>query len=236
MQIQNERIIRSVDGIYGVRLPKDIQKPKYPTDPPKLVSKPSKRRFGSWKKVTLFGVGVLAVYLCIAPFLPNIEYNIGFKPILNSSASLREIGNSVALNQYVAKDQTKNGNWLVIPKIGVEVEIFDGNSEKALRDGVWHDKGTSTPELGSNTVISGHRFQYFEGAKTFYHLDKLAAGDEIDLYWKGKTYKYKVSNSRVVPPTDVNILSASTQAQITLYTCTPVWKATDRLVVTAKLM
>jgi LPXTG-site transpeptidase (sortase) family protein len=60
------------------------------------------------------------------------------------------------------------------------------------------------------------------------------------VYDQGKFYVYEVTGSKVVSPTDVAVTYPTTDAQLTLITCT-VWDAnrgvfSKRLVVTAKLV
>jgi len=124
-------------------------------------------------------------------------------------------------------------NTLVIPKIGVDAQVVDGDSAEALNKGFWHRPNTSTPDKGGNTVIAGHRFLYTSGANTFYNLDQISKGDEIILYWKGTEYAYLVSDTRVVEPTDIQIEESSSDPVLTLYTCTPLWSSKQRLVVRA---
>lgn len=103
-----------------------------------------------------------------------------------------------------------------------------------MRIGSWHIPGTSSPDKGGNTVIAGHRYTY-SGSGIFYHLDKVRVGDPIYIYWQHKRYSYTVKSIHVVAPTDVAIEAPTKRAQLTLYTCTPMWTFSHRLVVVAVL-
>ncbi len=124
-------------------------------------------------------------------------------------------------------------NRLVIPKIALDQHIYEGDSAYLVHKGVWARPKTSTPPRGGNTVLVGHRFTY-DGPATFYSLDKVGPGDQIVMYWQGKEYDYQVSSTRVVPAEAVEIEDQTKDAQLTVYTCTPIWSAKDRLVVVAK--
>jgi sortase A len=124
-------------------------------------------------------------------------------------------------------------NRLVIPKIALDQHIYIGKSQYLVNKGPWARPNTSTPPKGGNTVIVGHRFTY-SGPATFYSLDKVAAGDTVVLYWHGKEYDYKVARKEVVPATAIEIERPTKDSQLTLYTCTPLWSAKDRLVIIAK--
>jgi len=127
-----------------------------------------------------------------------------------------------------------NDNFLIIPKIDVYGEVLVGDSINLLNSGIWHRPDTSTPPAGGNTVFVAHRFQYTTGPNTFYHLDKLAVGDEITVFWNGIEYDYSVIEVSVVSPDEVEIEYNTEEPIVTLYTCTPLWTATNRLVVKAK--
>ncbi|MBN1618635.1 sortase [Candidatus Dojkabacteria bacterium] len=137
----------------------------------------------------------------------------------------------------------KTENTLVIPILGIEMPISDEDANIALHNGIWHDGRSSTPLLSGNTVLSGHRYYYswLGGALnranySLYHLDNLEQGDLILLIWDHKIYRYFVTEISEIDTNDLELLQETENAQITLYTCTPlpVTNYTKRLVVIAK--
>lgn len=125
-------------------------------------------------------------------------------------------------------------NRLVIPKIGVDVEIVGGNTEEALLQGAWHRPGTGNPESGGNFVVTGHRFRYLPpNNTTFYSLDELVKDDVIIVYYNGTEYDYLVSESFIVMPDQLEVEADLGYDVLTLYTCTPIWTSSKRLVVRA---
>ena len=130
-----------------------------------------------------------------------------------------------------------SGNRVIIPKIGVNAKVVEGESEQALQKGAWHLPSTSTPDQGSNTVITGHRFRFLPpNNTTFYLLDKLGAGDQITVIWEDKEYQYIVKETKVVTPDQVEILNPSEQSILTLFTCTPLFTSEKRLVIISELI
>jgi sortase A len=115
-------------------------------------------------------------------------------------------------------------------------EIQTEASVAYLDKGPWNVYGTSTPDKGSNTVIAGHRFGFTSPYGPFYFLDKLETNDRITVDWKGTEYTYKVVGMETVPPTQVSIQDPTKNPTLTLFTCTPLWSAKDRLVVQADLV
>ena len=133
---------------------------------------------------------------------------------------------------------------LVIPEIGVEMPVIITGDEykeedaySAMDRGAWLYTKTSTPDAGSNTVLTGHRFKYMPPHhNTLYSLDKIQKGDEILIYWQGREYMYRVNNSKVVEPTDLSVLDSTPTPTLTIITCTPLFSTAQRLVVTADLI
>lgn len=126
-------------------------------------------------------------------------------------------------------------NRLVIPIIGIDVEIVEGEDESALSRGAWREPGTGVPGEDENTVISGHRFLFRPpNNKTFYLLDKLAIGDEIIIYWEGSEYDYLVTGNYEIEPEEVSILEKGEEQKLTLYTCAPLFSEDKRLVIEAR--
>lgn len=178
--------------------------------------------------LTLITVG-LGLYIVIAPFLPQAEWliskNTPLKSWLDNSADVK-----------LAENKTPDDkNRLFIEKLGIDEVIQEGNSD-LLRNGILRRQNSSTPDVGSNTVIIGHRFAYgAPGGGIFYHLDKISVGDQLVLHWQGIRYDYVVDRVFVVHPNQVEIEAPTEQSILTLYTCTPLWSAKDRLIVQAKL-
>ena len=127
------------------------------------------------------------------------------------------------------------GDRLIIPVMMLDAPINEGRDLSALRTGTWRRPNTSTPDKGGNTVIVGHRFTYVDPKGIFYYLNKLQVGDEVGVFWHGTRYVYKVFDVQVVPPTTMNVEAPTSDARLTLYTCTPTWWPKNRLIVSAKL-
>ena len=129
------------------------------------------------------------------------------------------------------------GNYLVIPKIGVHVEIVEGEDASSLAQGAWRLPGTSTPDRGGNTVVAAHRFRYAPPYEaTFYYLDKLETGDEFSVFWEGKEYRYQVVDSHIVAPTNLDILNDTPTSTFTMVTCSPLFSTSERLIVSGELI
>lgn len=144
------------------------------------------------------------------------------------------------LNQLpvIGSKPTPAENRIVIPSIGVDMEIFDGPDERTLdKGGIWRIPNTSTPDKGGNTVVSGHRWRYLPPSNsTLYLLDKVKDGEPVIVYWQGKEYDYRISGREVVDPTRVEILNNTAEPRLTIFTCTPLYSTKQRLVLYGELI
>ena len=125
-------------------------------------------------------------------------------------------------------------NQLMIPSMALDQQVFEGKTAKTLNNGLWHRPHTSTPDKGGNTVFVGHRLTYTNPRGTLYHLDKVHTGDEVGVWWDQKMYTYTVTEVKVVRADEVAIEDQTSEPQLTIYTCTPLWLPKDRLVVIAR--
>lgn len=178
-----------------------------------------------------FIIIVLGLYIAIAPFLPQIEFwfrNTTPEYTVPYSGSLaKSVGSS-------STNPAPKENRIVIPSIGVNEPILESdNIEVITKGGTWRRPSSATPLDNNNTVIVGHRY-YGNDVSTFYNLDKVQVGQLLAVYWEGQEFLYEVTETKVVGPSAVEIEAPTSERQLTLYTCTPVWTARDRLVVIAK--
>jgi len=119
---------------------------------------------------------------------------------------------------------------LRIPKIELEVPVFNGTDDLTLDRGVGRISGTAQIGVPGNLGIAGHRDGFFRG------LQSIGTGDRIELVRPGHTDDYGVSEIRIVTPDDVSVLNRTTTPTLTLVTCFPfyvVGHAPKRYIVTA---
>ncbi len=166
-------------------------------------------------------VVLICLYIIMAPFWPKVAYQIQDVPELVTSAEKGE-----------EPEKIPTENTLVIPSMKLQQVLYEGG-EEALNKGIWHMPGSGSPETGGNMVLSGHRFTY-GGPAVLYHMDKVKSGDKIIVYWQKQRYEYQVSRVFVVAPTAVEIQKPTEDPLLTIYTCTPLITAANRLVVQAK--
>ncbi len=135
---------------------------------------------------------------------------------------------------------------LIIPKINVDVPVDYGIAnvdehqiQLSLRDGATHYNlpgADAVPGQFGNTVILGHSSNdiFNQGAYKFVFvlLDRLEVGDTYYLHYNGVRYIYRVTEKKVIKPTEVAALQiGNAKPMATLITCTPPGTALNRLLI-----
>lgn len=119
-----------------------------------------------------------------------------------------------------------------IPKIGVNIPIYHGTSEKVLQKGVGHVEGTSFPigGIGNHTVLTAHRG--LPSSRLFRNLDKLSTGDKFYIRNMEGIMAYEVDDIAIVLPWETEKIKIHKDKDYaTLVTCEPYMINTHRLLV-----
>ena len=121
---------------------------------------------------------------------------------------------------------------LRIPKIDLEVPVFNDTDDLTLNRGVGRILGTAQIGQPGNLGIAGHRDGFFRG------LQSIDLGDLAELVRPGSIEKYTVNKIQIVAPEDVQVLDPTPVPTLTLVTCFPfyfVGSAPKRYIITAPL-
>ena len=122
--------------------------------------------------------------------------------------------------------------YITIPKIDVNLPIYEGTGYDVLTHGIGHLSETSYPLGGESThsALSGHRG--LAEAELFTNLDKLEVGDRFYLHVLDEVLAYQVDQVLVVEPDQVEALEIVEGEDLcTLVTCTPIGINSHRLLV-----
>lgn len=188
----------------------------------------SQNKFGRFLKNLLIIVTILIVLIGIGIF---------------GVAKIKSTPKTVTATSKQA--QTATDFYLSIPSLNISAPVVadvDGNNKevyfKALQNGVAQYKGTAKPGEGGNIFIFGHSSYYAwdpgHYKEIFKNLEDIKIGAEIEITYRGKEYKYKVTQTKVVKPTDISSLAPTSSEQLTLMTCVPPGTTTNRLIVVAR--
>lgn len=173
----------------------------------------------------------LAIFILIAPFLGQLDW------LMNGPSKTPEpqFVTNYKKDNTAQDSTTPPGKYLYIPSIGASAEVLEGSAASTVDKGLWHRPASAEPGDTGNTVIVGHRFSYNPRLQQpLYQLDKVSVGDSIFVQWNDKVIEYAVTDKKVVKATEIRVEAPTKDAQLTLYTCTPLWNPVDRLVVVAK--
>ncbi len=121
---------------------------------------------------------------------------------------------------------------LSIPKMGLDVPVFEGTDVLTLNRGAGRILGTARPGEQGNIGIAAHRDGFFRSLKD------IQVGDRIELAALHRRFIYTVDNVMIVKPSDVWVLQSRPQPSLTLVTCYPfyfVGDAPQRYIVQASL-
>ena len=119
-----------------------------------------------------------------------------------------------------------------VPAISVDAPVVQGDGWEQLKKGVGQYIGSPNPGENGNIVLSAHNDVFGE---IFRDLDHLQSGDEVVLFTSQKTYTYVIDQTRIVEPTQVEVLAPTENATLTLISCYPYMVDNQRIVVTAYL-
>ena len=183
-------------------------------------------------------IGLILIAVGISLILSSAVLNVRqYYSKRQTIADFREyIESGDGFSSSVDATEVENGDMLYtlrIPCIDSENPVREGVTSSVLSDSLGHQTGTAYAGEEGNCVIAGHR-NYTYG-KFFNRLDEVEVGDLIFVDSATQTYTYAVSEIKVVAPDDVEVLeSIEGKETLTLYTCTPIYIATQRLVIIAE--
>ena len=119
-----------------------------------------------------------------------------------------------------------------IPEIDLGVVLVEGTDTSTLRTGPGRYPETSLPGQGRTIGIAGHRTTYLA---PFRHVDELDDGEEILIEMPYASFTYEVEETRIVDPSDVQIVDDVGYERLVLTACHPLYSAAQRIAVFGRL-
>jgi sortase A len=120
---------------------------------------------------------------------------------------------------------------LDIPRLQLSVMVFEGDDAGILSQGAGHIPGTALSAGSGNIGIAAHRDTYFRP------LRLIHANDVIALKTPAGTSRFTVTETEIVQPSAIGVLSRAPGRDLTLVTCYPfffVGSAPERFIVHAR--
>lgn len=137
---------------------------------------------------------------------------------------------------------------MFIPRFGDDYvkPVAEGTDKATVLDtiGIGHYDGTAMPGDLGNFAVAAHRTTY---GKPFNQIAELKKGDAVVVRTKKYWYVYKVTESKIVLPQNVEVIAPVpgvtkdqpmpelTKRFITLTSCHPMFSATERYIVHGEL-
>lgn len=119
---------------------------------------------------------------------------------------------------------------LTIPRLSLSAVVLEGAGARELKLGPGHIARTPLPGEGGNFAVAGHRDTFFRP------LRSVLNHDVIEVETRTRKFRYRVTSTRIVDPTDVHVLESVGRDTLTLVTCYPfnfVGSAPQRFIVHA---
>jgi len=119
---------------------------------------------------------------------------------------------------------------LRIPRLELEVPVYDGTSDAILDLAAGRIEGTALPGTTGNIGIAAHRDGFFRVLKD------VKEGDALVLETPVATEHYRVEWIRITTPDDVSVIQPTPHAAVTLVGCFPFYhrgSAPQRFIVRA---
>ena len=196
---------------------------------------------------------IIGIGLIIYPILSNVIYKITqTTAITNYDAQIvtmneeekeeikeeyKKYNEEILENASSEVDLLKVGEiigYISIPKLDINLGIYEGTSKDVLQQGVGHLKNSSIPgEKSTHCVLAGH--SGLAKATLFDDIDKLVNGDIFSITILDNTYYYEVDQIKTVEKEDTKDLKIiKNKEYVTLVTCVPRYINSHRLLVRGK--
>ena len=119
---------------------------------------------------------------------------------------------------------------LRIPRLKLEVPVYDGTTDAVLDLAAGRIEGTALPGTTGNVGIAAHRDGFFRVLKD------LKEGDALELDTPSAAEQYRVEWIRITTPDDVSVIDPTPGRAVTLVGCYPFYhigSAPQRFIVRA---
>lgn len=157
--------------------------------------------------------------------------------IENQKINEKDLFDSSLIKEFESLDKEKNNilGIIIIPKINVELPIYEGTTKENLNKGIGHLKGTSNLINGvsSHSVLVGH--SGLSNSTMFDRLNELNISDVFYIKAQNEVLKYEIVQKNIILPDECDLKIEENENLCTLVTCTPYRVNTHRLLATGKL-
>ena len=181
--------------------------------------------------VMFFAVICLGIYIAISPSLKLLKEELGvlfsdsvknyssdeykniFVPVAEKP---KEVATESNGKEKLTELETIPARTLIIEECGIDVPLFFGDDDVALRNGVGIYAGSFIPGYGGTILIAGHNNTYFNGLKN------ASKGQIVKIKTSYGNYQYRINDIAVKKATDGSAYDLSAPREnLIMYTCYP---------------
>lgn len=170
-----------------------------------------------WTSQVLLWAGCLALGFCALVYVDAEFYQMYFGWRFDYLPSLRGVTKPTP-PQPELRVFAREGSplsRLEIPRLAISMMVAEGIKPHTLARAAGHIPGTAFPDELGNVGIAGHRDTFFR------KLSEVRRDDVITLTTPLDSYRYAVEWTRVVTPSDIEVLQPTSSSVLTLVTCYP---------------
>ena len=155
----------------------------------------------------------------------------GFSQPESLPENLRELAGAIT-PQPVPTRGPEHATRIVIPSIGVDHPVVEGDDWQALKQGVGHTPWSANPGEVGNCVLSAFNDIFGE---PFRRLPEMGLGDQVLVHTSTQVYRYVVKATHVIDPAQVDVMAPTDHPLLTLVSSYPYLVDDQRIVVVAEL-
>jgi len=108
---------------------------------------------------------------------------------------------------------------IIIPSVNISLPVYTAkvafNTWEVRTDGASYGEFSTLPGNQGNTVIFSHALPYLFG-----NLPNIKKGDMVNVFTSKDWFAYKVTQTMVVDPENIEVIFSGQDHELTLYTCT----------------
>lgn len=189
------------------------------------------------KKTILLLIGLLFMCTGIVYFVYNSLHQPNFGVISEDILVRVPIKELPADTLYITEGRRyyqRGKMTLILPAIDVFTPVGESTGPEGLKEMPGLYEFSQLPGEGNiNVSIAGHRDIH---DMVFYSLDKVANGDYAYLLYDGSVYRYLYKDTKIVKPSEWDVIKPQGFSCLTLTTCDPIGTTINRMIVRMELV
>lgn len=145
----------------------------------------------------------------------STEYNNIFVPVSENEIET-DSNKKLPISEIQYPKTGEQFGELIIEDCSIDNNLFFGDGNVALRNGVGIYNGSFIPGYGKTILVAGHNNTYFNGLKN------AEAGQKVTIRTSYGNYTYKITETAVKKATDTSAYDLSADYEnLIMYTCYP---------------